>query len=84
MIDTNAFCFDSPLRLYSGDSDVLDRIVSYLTYAGVDVTKAYDDEEDAYTLFVPSAQEPRAAKLLQIYLSEEQKRIDEDYKKRGK
>ncbi len=78
MIETTTFRFDSPIQLYSGESDALDRIISYLTYAGVDAMKAYDDEEDVYALFVPGAQEPRAGKLLQIYLSEEQKRMDEN------
>jgi len=77
MIDITTFCFESPIQLYSGDSDALDRIVSYLTYAGVDAMKAYDDEENIYTLLVPGAQEPRAGKLLQIYLSEERKQTDE-------
>lgn len=78
MIDITTFRFESPIQLYSGDSDALDRIVSYLTYAGVDAMKAYDDEEDIYTLYVPGSQEPRAGKLLQIYLSEEQKQTDEN------
>ena len=77
MIDITTFCFESPIQLYSGDSDALDRIVSYLTYAGVDAMKAYDDEENIYTPLVPGAQEPRAVKLLQIYLSEERKQTDE-------
>lgn len=78
MIVTTNFHFDSPIQLYSGESDALDRIVSYLTYAGVDAMKAYDDEENIYTLFVPGAQESLAEKLLRIYLSEEQKQTDEN------
>ena len=78
MIETTDFRFDSPTQLYYGESDVLDRIVSYLTYAGIDATKTYDDEKGLYSLIVPDTQESRAGKLLQIYLSEEQKQIDEE------
>lgn len=77
MIDANNLRLDTPIRLYSGESDALDRMVSYLTYAGVDATKAYDDDDDSYALFVSDAEQNRANKLLQIYLSEEKKRLDE-------
>ncbi len=77
MIDATKLCFDTPIRLYSGESDTLDRMVSYLTYAGVDAKKVYDDDDDSYALFVPDAEHHRANKLLQIYLSEEQKRLEE-------
>lgn len=77
MIDATKLRFDTPIRLYSGESDALDRMVSYLTYAGVDAMKAYDDDDDSYALFVSDAEQNRANKLLQIYLSEEKKRLDE-------
>ncbi len=71
----------TPIQLYCGESDTLDRMVSYLTYAGVDVEKVYDDDDDIYTLLVSDEEKQRANKLLQIYLDEEKKRISEEQRK---
>lgn len=69
---------DNPVQLYSGESDILDRMISYLTYAGVDAVKAYDDDDDIYAVLVPDAEKRQANRLLQIYLDEEKKRLDEE------
>ena len=71
----------NPIQMLCGDSDTMDRMVSYLTYSGIDARKAYDDDDDNYVLLVDDADRRRASRLLQPYLQEERERLEEEQRK---
>lgn len=61
---------NNPIQMLCGDSMSMDRLVTYLTYSGIDAQKAYDDDDDIYALLVENADRRRASRLLQEYLQE--------------
>lgn len=71
----------NPIQMLCGDSDLIDRLVSYLTYSGIDAQKAYDEDDDSYALLVEDADRRRASHLVQDYLREEKDRQETEAKK---
>lgn len=70
----------NPIQMLCGDSDFIDRLVTYLTYSGIDAQKVYDND-DHYALLVDNADRRRASRLLQVYLQEEKERREEEQRK---
>ncbi|MBQ8814541.1 MAG: hypothetical protein IJZ85_08615 [Lachnospiraceae bacterium] len=71
----------NPVQMLCGDSDLIDRLVTFLTYSGIDAQKAYDDEDDSYALLVDADDRRRASHLAQSYLMEEKERQASEEKK---
>ncbi len=70
----------NPIQMLCGDSDLIDRLVTYLTYSGIDAQKVYDND-DHYALLVDDPDRRRASRLLQVYLQEEKERREEEQRK---
>ena len=64
-----------------GDSDLIDRLVTYLTYSGIDAQKAYDEYDDSYALLVEATDRRHASHLVQEFLQEEKDRQETEAKK---
>ena len=60
--------------MLSGDSDLIDRLVSFLTYIGIDAQKAYDDEDDTYALLVDASDRRRASHLMEGFFEKEREK----------
>ena len=67
--------------MFCSDSDRIDRLVSFLTYCGIDAQKAYDEEDDSYALLVDSSDRRRASHLMQDFLEKEKERALAEQKK---
>lgn len=71
----------NPVQMLCGDSDLIDRLVTFLTYSGIDAQKAYDEEDDTYALLVDADDRRRASHLIQDYVTEEKERTEAEQKK---
>ena len=71
----------NPVQMFCSDSDRIDRLVSFLTYCGIDAQKAYDEEDDSYALLVDSSDRRRASHLMQDFLEKEKERALAEQKK---
>ena len=71
----------NPVQMFSADSDQIDRLISFLTYCGIDAQKAYDDEDDTYALLVDASDRRRASHLMQDFLEKERERETAEEKK---
>lgn len=81
MLNTTHLQFSNPIQMRCGDSTSMDRMVTYLTYSGIDARKAYDEDDDCYALLVDGEDRRRASRLLQTYLQEENERQEEIQRK---
>lgn len=71
----------NPIQMLCGDSDLIDRLVTYLTYSGIDAQKAYDEYDDSYALLVEATDRRHASHLVQEFLQEEKDRQETEAKK---
>lgn len=81
MLNSTRLHFSDPIQMLSGDSASMDRLVTYLTYSGIDAQKAYDEDDDNYALLVDGNDRRRASRLLQTYLLEERERQEAEQRK---
>lgn len=61
--------------LQAVEKNVLEKIVSYFDYSGLQASVQYNEENEVYEVFVPAKQQKQAKKLYQAFLLVESERL---------